>query len=147
MARSVARRSRCTREQIGAVIVDPHQRVLATAYTGPPAGMKLASEDVNCAAFCTRSIVGPTPETARSYTDCFSIHAEVNALLLSDRSAREGGSMYVTSCPCWGCAKAVANSGLHDLWIVDADLEATEYRDPAASLHLLRQSGLIVRLL
>lgn len=46
------------------------------------------------------------------YTDCPSIHAEANALLSSDRSRHEGGTIYITSDPCWSCAKMIANSGL-----------------------------------
>lgn len=43
---------------------------------------------------------------------CPSLHAEANALSVCDRSQREGGTMYVTSMPCYDCAKLIANSGL-----------------------------------
>lgn len=125
------------------MIVDPRQRMLAAAYTGPPAGLKLPL-DVECDRFCLRAVAGPTPETAVSYEDCLSVHAEVNSLLLSDRSEREGGSIYVTSCPCWSCAKAIANSGLRTVWLVGVDLKAVAHRNPQESLDLLRRSGLTV---
>jgi deoxycytidylate deaminase len=43
---------------------------------------------------------------------CPTLHAEANALSVCDRSQREGGTIYVTSAPCFACAKLIANSGL-----------------------------------
>lgn len=132
------------REQIGCVIVDTRQRVLATSYTGPPAGYPLHN-DQRCDSFCERARSGPTPESARSYSDCVSSHAELNGLLMTDRTSREGGSLYVTSYPCWGCAKAIASSGLSRVYLVGA--EGAEYREPGESVELLRICGLrVIRL-
>lgn len=47
-----------------------------------------------------------------AYDNCIANHAEANALLYADRTAIEGGSLYVTDEPCRGCWKLIANSGL-----------------------------------
>lgn len=43
---------------------------------------------------------------------CHSLHAESNAISVCDRDQREGGTIYITSAPCFNCAKLIANSGL-----------------------------------
>lgn len=144
MAKQVARRSRCVREQIGCVIVDDQQRVLATSYTGPPPDFPCAP-DARCDSFCLRAREGPTEQTARSYTDCFSNHSEINGLLMTDRSDREGGAIYVTSYPCFSCAKAIASSGLAEVYLVSPP--EAEHRVPVDSLQLLMNCGLTVHVL
>lgn len=145
MARAVARRSRCTRSQIGCVIVDDQQRVLATSYNGPPRDYIEARGCTSCDQFCYRSNFGPTPETIASYSDCPANHAEINGLLVTDRTAREGGAIYVTGHLCFTCAKAVANSGLAEVYLVGADDELEAHRSPDRSVRFLRDSGLRVR--
>lgn len=63
---------------------------------------------------------------AKDYSDCPSLHAEVNALLSSDRTRHEGGTIYVTSPPCWSCGKMIANSGLTTLVVEHDDLKFSE---------------------
>lgn len=111
VAKVIATRSRCSRMQVGAVIVDSSNRIVATGYNGPPA-MFVDSFQGDCRSFCKRGKDGPTEETVYSYTDCPSIHAEANALMFCDRKDRRGGTIYVTYPPCWSCAKMIANSGL-----------------------------------
>lgn len=135
MARAVGRRSRCTRAQIGCVIVDRHQRVLATSYNGPPGNYVVTSEE--CREFCARGRNGPNAQTVDSYSDCVANHAEINGLLMTDRTDREGGAIYVTGHVCFGCAKAIANSGLSDVYLVDADDEEEAYRRPERSIRFL----------
>lgn len=140
VAHSIARRSRCTRGQIGAVVVDPRNRVVAVGYTGPPAGFP---QDGPCSDFCTRAKLGPTTASLISYTDCWSIHAEQNALLVCDRSDRVSGTIYSTSDVCWSCAKMIANSGLARVVV---QVTHSDYRDPERSYELLRDCGLEVKL-
>lgn len=47
-----------------------------------------------------------------AYDNCISFHAEVNALLYSDRSRHEGGTIYITRRPCNWCTKLLCASGL-----------------------------------
>jgi len=143
VAHVVKLRSRCTRDQVGAVIVDPNQRIVATAYNGPPAG--LVDPGGQCVDFCTRALRGPSPDSLVNYNDCVSLHAEANALVVCDRSVRFGGTIYVTSGICFNCAKLVANSGLARV-VVPHDLEHS-YRSPNRSYEFLRECGLVVALL
>jgi dCMP deaminase len=145
MARAVARRSRCVRSQVGAVIVDRRQRVLATSYNGPPANYGPARKTGDCTAFCERGRSGPTDATRLSYRDCPANHAEINGLIATDRTDREGGAIYVTGHVCLSCAKAVANSGLSVVYLVDADDRAEAHREPELSIGLLTASGLKIR--
>lgn len=63
---------------------------------------------------------------------------------MSDRTLREGGTIYVTSHVCYGCAKLIANSGLARV-VVDAD-RADAHRNPLASYQFLLQCGLEIEL-
>lgn len=142
----IARRSRCVRYQTGTVIVDRRNRIVATGYIGPAADFIDAAIDLEgCASFCERGRLGPTEETRLSYSDCVSIHSELNALLVCDRRDREGGTIYVTSVPCWTCTKAIANSGLARAVVIDTR-EEHGYRDPQASLEHLQSCGIVVEL-
>lgn len=138
----VARRSRCVRYQTGTVIVDRRNRIVATGYIGPAATLE-DSDAERCSDFCHRGLNGPSDATRLSYSDCVSIHSELNALLVCDRRDREGGTLYVTSVPCWTCAKAVANSGVARVVVVDTRDEHA-YRSPEVSLAYLRDCGLTV---
>ena len=113
VATAVAARSRCVRSAVGAVIVGADGRVLSTGYNGPPAGFTPAETYSSCAGFCPRH---DAHDRAEDFSDCPSVHAELNALLYSDRSLRVGGTMYITRDPCWQCALAVAASGLRRVY-------------------------------
>jgi dCMP deaminase len=108
VARQVGQRSLCVRDQIGAVIVDRNNRIVDTGYNGPPRGWQPIHSD-KCLSWCPRNQEEPLHP---AYDDCYSIHAEANALMFSDRTRREGGTIYVSSGTCGACAKLVANSGL-----------------------------------
>lgn len=147
VAEVVALRSPCARARVGAVIVDPTNRIVATSYNGPPSNFPRPWED-NCdgrqgeAGFCIRGKYGPTEDTVISYSDCSTIHAETNALMFCDRRDREGGTIYVTSAPCLTCAKAVANSGLKR--IVWGHHPEFDYRNIEQTILLLEESGLSI---
>lgn len=111
VAEDVARRSLCVRDHVGAVVVDPRQRIVATGYNGPPAGFPHA--DTSCTNWCERGL--KQIDHFKDYVDCPSLHAEANALSVCDRAVREGGSIYVSSEVCFDCAKQIANSGLRDV--------------------------------
>ena len=137
VAHAVARRSLCARAQVGAVVTDTTNRVVATGFNGPPSGYRHGAQP--CNLWCKRA-EGPT--LAPDYTDCVTLHAESNALLYSDRSLRQGGTIYITSHVCWGCAKLIANSGLHRV-VVHAE-RPDLHRDPMASYTFLMECGLDV---
>lgn len=139
MARTIARRSLCVRAQVGAIITDTANRIVGEGYNNPPAGYVHGNQP--CNLWCRRvGTLTPAPD----YSDCVTIHAESNALLMSDRSRRLGGTIYITSHVCWGCAKLIANSGLSRV-VVDTAEDHT-HRDPLASYQFLQDCGLQVHL-
>lgn len=107
VADAVALRSRCSRAQIGAVVVSKDQRISATGYNGPASTLPV---DGDCINWCPRA-QGATPLN-NTYDSCPSIHAEANALLYVDRSRVEGGTIYITDAACYQCAKLISNAGI-----------------------------------
>ena len=113
-AETVKLRSRCSRDQVGCVVVTTDNRVAAASYNGPP---PRATEGENapvpltgkCNEWCLRATA-----TVRSagYEDCYSNHAESNAIARADFTDIKGGTLYVTSTPCVSCAKNVAACGV-----------------------------------
>jgi dCMP deaminase len=113
----IAKRSRCARDKVGAVIVDVQNRVVATGYNGPT--------------------------DPRSYHDCPSVHAELNAIAYVNRLQADGGTLYVSSNCCFDCAKVVANSGI--LRVVMR--EGRGYRDTAGVRRLFMDCAVEVTVL
>lgn len=135
VAQVVAYRSRCDRAQVGAVIVTHDNRVAAVSYNGPPRGQRLTG---TCTAWCPRA----RGDVTASYDECAAVHAEANALLRADFTDIRGGTIYVSSACCRGCAKLVANSGITR--VVHVVGEADAHRDPDAVEAYLRTCGLTV---
>jgi dCMP deaminase len=139
----VGMRSRCVRDQVGAVITDAENRVVATGYNGPPANLASVHEHDLCDRFCERAQTGETPD---SYSNCPSNHAEINALSFADRRAMEGGTFYVSSAICFTCAKAIANSGVKR--VVVPGNNANPHRSPMRSYNFLhRECGIQVMMM
>lgn len=136
----IAKRSPCSRRQVGAVIVDPSMRIVATGYNGFPAELMIGDHAPVCAGNCPRAQPGHDPGVG--YDDCLTVHAEANALMFCDRRDREGGWLYVTSAVCFTCSKQVANSGLEG--VVMRVTEADRHRSPQLGIDMLRSSGLEV---
>lgn len=143
-------RSACDRRRVGAVIVDVHNQVQATAYNGPPAGQPFDLE-AGCLAWCSRARSAAWSEITDgavdddvmlSYRTCPSLHAEANALLEADRTKIRGGTIYVSSAVCKDCAKLVANSGLAR--VVMNVLPGDEHREPDKVTDYLTHCGLAV---
>jgi len=137
VAKDIAQRSLCTRSQVGCVIVTRQNAVVSVGYNGPPAGMRVEGP---CSGWCPRVKTGGAPA---SYDDCYSSHAEMNALVRGARADFEGGVMYVTRMPCYTCAKVIANSGL--AWVVVHPSLDDQDREPERSELVMRKSGLLVR--
>lgn len=105
IARAVSARADCSRRRVGAVVLDANHRVVAAGYNGAAPGRRGCLD-----GGCPRARAFSTPYSP--YDNCIANHAEVNALLYADRSKTEGGTMYITDAPCFGCRKVLANSGL-----------------------------------
>lgn len=136
MAAELAKRSLCTRDQVGAVIVDRHNKVIGEGYNGPPRGFWHANKP--CTEWCQRTVNATLPGYSAlhaTYDDCPSLHAEANALLMADRSLCADGIIYVTSHVCMGCAKLIANSGLTRVVVHSED---RDHRQTDATYAFLR---------
>lgn len=107
IAHTVGLRSRCSRAQIGAVVVSQDQRVCSTGYNGPAADWPHSGQ---CIEWCPRAR-GESP-LDNLYDSCPAIHAEANALMYVDRSRINNGTIYINSPPCMQCAKLISNSGI-----------------------------------
>lgn len=149
MARAIASRSLCVRDEVGAVIVDLNNKIIGEGYNGPPTGFWHSNSP--CDQWCQRTVNAKIATTLdgredrgiqRDYSDCPALHAESNALMMSDRSLRSGGTIYVTSHICVSCAKLIANSGLH--YVRVATSTANDHRLSAASYEFMRKCGLEV---
>lgn len=112
IAHVIAARSKCSRRQVGAVIITADNQQVAASYNGAPAGMNVVGRCIDWCARAQSAPVDEPPSETTGYHNCPSIHAEANALLFSDRTRIAGGTIYVTSAVCIDCAKLIANSGL-----------------------------------
>ena len=137
VAETVAKRSRCTRAQMGAVVVSRDNHIVATGYNGPSANWPEQGECIN---WCERA-QGKTPLDGL-YDACPSIHAEANALLYVDRSRSLGGTIYIVSAPCMQCAKLISNSGITH--VVCRLKQADMHRNPYGVIEYLRKCDIKV---
>lgn len=115
-AEIVGRRSRCSRDQVGCVIVAQDNRVSAACYNGPPPRATETGtipQVGSCANWCPRARAYASGEPVHAgYADCYSNHAESNAIARADWTEITGGTAYVTSTPCIACAKNLAAAQL-----------------------------------
>lgn len=101
--------STCTRRQYAAFIIDPTGRVVGFGYNGSPPGQAHCTDGA-----CPRAssaVPHGSPYDAGEGR-CIAVHAEANALLFSDATARTGATLYVNGPPCADCAKLIAASGI-----------------------------------
>jgi dCMP deaminase len=94
----VAERATCMKNRVGAVLVKDN-RIVSTGYNGSPRGLPHCT-DVGCEivdGHCVRTT-----------------HAEQNALIECARhgAPSDKSTMYVTSSPCYSCAKMLINAGV-----------------------------------
>lgn len=134
-ARLAAERSLCSRDRVGAVIVSPRQRQIASGYNGPPRGFDHG--EAPCVQWCARAVKGlEGMPLDPGYTDCPSLHAEANAFAQCGAVDPEGATLYVTSHVCFTCAKSVAQYGIAKVVVVPE--HDAVHRVPEQSYHFLR---------
>lgn len=102
IAKTVAIRSDCERDKVGAVVVKDN-RIRSSGYNGAPAGEPGCSE-------CPRRTSNCAPGTA--YDNCVAVHAEANALLYCNREDLIGATLYITREPCYACWKLIKAVGI-----------------------------------
>ena len=114
MAEELAKRSTCSRLQVGTVVTDFElERVVAIGYNGNARGFPNA---------CDTDIPGA----------CGCIHSEMNALIKAPGDLRRK-VLFVTASPCVMCAKLIVQSNVAFVYF------RKRYRD-AAGLEILRQA-------
>lgn len=136
LAHLSALRSKDPNTQVGAAIVDENHRVVSVGYNGFPTGV---SDDEF-----------PWSREGDVLTSkyAFVVHAELNAILNSQRSVR-GCTIYVSLFPCNECAKAIIQSGIKKIVYesdkyngVDTNI-ASKRMLKAAGVELIRISNTI----
>ena len=116
MAEELAKRSTCTRLQVGTVVTDANlENVLGIGYNGNAKGLPHR---------CDSAVPGA----------CGCIHSEINALIKAPGSIRNK-VVFVTNSPCVMCAKLIINSGVTHVYY------RRTYRDPTG-LEILREAGI-----
>lgn len=118
----VAKRSKCKRHQVSAIIVK-QGRIVSMGYNGPPSGYPICD-----------SCKGPGCNV--------SCHAESNAISFAARSgiSTEGATMYTLLAPCTMCAKMILHAGISKLNYY------IPYRDDTGVI-LLQSCGVSVNLI
>ena len=136
MAQVVAKRSSCTRGQVGAIIV-LDRRIISIGYNGSPPGQPECIE-----VGCNNLVLHDWDDERDSYVPVAlgcqrAIHAEANAIAWAARHGLPvgGATMYCTHGPCLGCAKLMASAG------IIRSVFGIPYRDPAG-VNLLTQMGI-----
>ena len=120
IAKAVAQRSPCLKRHYGCIIVK-NDEIIATGYNGNPRGIDNCCDRGECRRM-------NLPHNTGDYSDCFSVHAEQNAMLSAARKDMIGSVMYlyceeyylksdgfyeVTSpCPCTICERMIINAGI-----------------------------------
>lgn len=101
--------STCSRRSYMSIVLSASGRVLGTGYNGVPSGLTHCRD-----GGCPRGISNVAHGSGYGVGAglCYAVHAEANALLHSDRSAREGGTLYVNGPPCLDCSKLICGSGI-----------------------------------
>ena len=119
-------RSKDPNTQVGAVIVDENNRVVSIGYNGFPSGV---SDDE-----FPWGREGGVLDTKYA----FVVHAELNAILNSQRSVR-GCSLYVSLLPCNECAKAIIQAGIKRIIFESDKYDGADTN--IASKRMLRAAG------
>ena len=100
IAYAVAKLSKDTSTQVGALIIGPTNEVRSLGYNGSPRGCSADEE--------------PTARGARPEKYFWFSHAELNAITNAARvgTPLNGCSLVVTHPPCMDCARAIVQAGI-----------------------------------
>lgn len=109
VALAVASRASCIKIHSGAVIVKD-KRILSTGYNGFPPGIKNCYENQEC----RKDSLG-IKWHEKNTGQCFTVHAEVNALLQTSGQDMRGATLYTVLYPCADCAKNIAGAGIKEV--------------------------------
>lgn len=129
IALAIRTRANCKGTRVGAVIA-LENRIVSTGYNGTPEGVP------NCLdGGCYRCNNRDEFVSGTGYDLCICVHAEQNALLSAARFgiAVEGGTLYTTSRPCFGCCKEMLQAKIHAVYYlhdwVPSERSRKQYED------------------
>jgi dCMP deaminase len=108
IARAVQAGANCKGRKVGAIIV-VDGRLVSSGFNGTPSGM------TNCEdGGCDRCSDRDKYPKGTNYDLCVCVHAEQNALLSAAKHgiAVDGGVIYSTMRPCFGCTKELVQAGI-----------------------------------
>lgn len=126
--RALAYTGRCPRRQVAAIITDVHGQFLSQGVNGPP--LPLVCDDGQpCAG-------RHQPKGDSSL--CLAIHAEVYAIV-NCPDLRRAQAIYVSSTPCFACAKLILATPIREVW-------ADEVYADSTGMTLLAMNGVSVHL-
>lgn len=108
VAKAVATRGECSRRLVGAVILDPHKRIVSCGYNGSPPG-EPSCLDGTCPRARNENVV---PLRGYAESGCVVTHAEENAITEAGRPRCRGCTIYVTCEPCEMCYPRIRGAGI-----------------------------------
>jgi dCMP deaminase len=126
----VASRSTCARRQVAAILVDAQGVLLSAGYNGVPRGM----------AHCIDTPCSGAGDPSGNNERCSAIHAEQNCLLRAGDKLTQAHTLYVSTSPCFNCAKLIVSSGVKRV------VQLTEYADKRG-VELLLSAGVPIETL
>ena len=107
----VATRSTCIRRQVGCVLIDNNNNILATGYNGVVRGQPHCNEGHPCP--------GAYSASGKDLDLCYAIHAEQNALIQC-KDLTKVYACFCTTAPCVMCTKLFLNTTLTRMIYVES---------------------------
>ena len=118
IASTVAKRSTCARRQVGCVLVDQYDQILATGYNGVAKGLPHCTDEP-----CS----GAGLPSGTGLSLCMAIHGEANALIQC-RAINDIVTCYCTASPCVNCIRMLLNTPCYSIVFLE------EYPHPESRL-------------
>jgi len=110
--------STCIRRNVGCILVDDNNHVMATGYNGVPRGHK------HC---INTPCPGANYKSGEGLNLCYAIHAEQNALLQCS-NVEKIVTCYTTTVPCVTCTKLLLNTGCQRIVSLEEYSQSIESR-------------------
>jgi dCMP deaminase len=118
IAESVLERSTCLKRKYGSVIVN-NDEVISSGYSGAPRKI----QDCIKRGYCFRE----HSERGTDYSNCLSVHSEMNAIISASRKDMIGATLYLVGVdsnsneyvknpsPCCLCKRMIKNAGIENV--------------------------------
>ena len=105
IAKVVSSRGSCIRRQVGCVLINSRNQIIATGYNGKARGLIHCFDDPCKGAYSS---------SGTKLGDCSAIHAEANALLQCS-DVYNIHKAYITTAPCVDCTKLFLNTSCEEI--------------------------------